>query len=119
MTYVNDRMLILGGDSLLPKESSILDKKWSELPDFLNRDEFEIDYSSSYPKVKDGTLTNDPISNEALIISKGVINTDDVLFTNIYTTTNYAAAIRIPSGSANIKNTDFIPDKVSSTLNEK
>lgn len=71
-------------------------------------DEFEIDYSISYPKVKDGTLTNDPISNEALIISKGVINTDDVLFTNIYTTTNYAAAIRIPSGSANIKNTDFI-----------
>ena len=71
-------------------------------------DEFEIDYSISYPKVKDGTLTNNPISNEALIISKGVINTDDVLFTNIYTTTNYAAAIRIPSGSANIKNTDFI-----------
>ena len=71
-------------------------------------DEFEIDYSISYPKVKDGTLTNDPISNEALIISKGVINTDDVLFTNIYTTTNYAAAIRIIAGSANIKNTDFI-----------
>ena len=71
-------------------------------------DEFEIDYSIAYPKVKDGTLTNDPLSNEALIISQGVINTDEVLFTNIYTATSYAAAIRIPSGSANIKNTDFI-----------
>lgn len=71
-------------------------------------DEFEIDYSISYPAVKAGTLDNDPLSNEAIIISKGVINTDDVLFTNIYTTTSYAAAIRIPSGSANIKNTDFI-----------
>lgn len=71
-------------------------------------DEFEIDYSIAYPKVKDGTLTNDPLSNEALIISQGVINTNEVLFTNIYTATSYAAAIRIPSGSASIKNTDFI-----------
>ena len=71
-------------------------------------DEFEIDYSISYPAVKAGTLDNDPLSNEAIIISKGVINTDDVLFTNIYTTTSYAGAIRIIAGSANIKNTDFI-----------
>lgn len=71
-------------------------------------DEFEIDYSISYPAVKAGTLDNEPLSNEAIIISKGVINTNNVVFSNIYTTTSYAAAIRIPSGSANIKNTDFI-----------
>ena len=71
-------------------------------------DGFEIDYSLSYPKLKEGTLDGAQILNEATVISKGVINTNKVLFSNLYTTTNYASAVRIVRGSGNIKNTDFI-----------
>ena len=69
---------------------------------------FEIDYSISYPTVKAGTLDNDPLSNESAIISKGTLNINDVVLSNHYTTTSNAATVRIVSGSATLKNTDFI-----------
>ena len=115
--YINKNIIIDGNGKTINRETwanslFVVDKNATLTVKNLTVDgganEFEIDYSIAYPAVKAGTLDNDPISNEALIISKGVINTNEVLFTNIYTATSYAGAIRIIAGSANIKNTDFI-----------
>lgn len=68
---------------------------------------FEIDYSIAYPAVKSGSLDNDPIAYQAIVISRGNLNMNSSTLKNHYTQTSYASALRIISGNATIKNTDF------------
>ena len=67
---------------------------------------FEIDYSLSYPAVKEGTLTNDPKSNISAIISKGNIVANSLNLNNHYTLSS-GSGISVVTGSATFKNCIF------------
>ena len=67
---------------------------------------FEVDYSLSYPKVKEGTLDLDPVANSSTILSKGNLKIENIGINNLYSNST-GGAIRILRGSANIKNGTF------------
>ena len=73
---------------------------------------FEVDFSLEIPKIKDGTLEKDSLSNISAVISKGNITLDKVNLNNHYTN-SIGSALKIVRGNANISNSTFNHNKAN------
>ena len=67
---------------------------------------FEIDFSTTTPSIKENTTNQSVKSNTHIVISSGILNTNNLNIQNTYTVQE-GSAIRILRGKANIKNGKF------------
>ena len=108
--YANGRMFTLRGDSVSDKEYSILDKKWSELPNFLSRDEFEIDYQA-IENSKENIDYDDTVSNTIKTLIDKIHSADKQILEDNSSVDNSDFLLEL-----NIDNDDFSSDNIKSLI---
>lgn len=114
-TYINKNITIEGNNKVLDKAN------WGN-PVFIVEEEknlniynltidggektFEIDFSTTTPSIKANTLNNSVKSNTSILLSKGILTTDNFSINNHHTVQE-GTSIRILRGKAYIKNGQF------------